>query len=869
MKIGVKPSDLAYHVFCPFYPLTLHKEETLADILRFPKYSREAFLKDIAAHFDSKPVSESDSVDSTPLHSAQDSEPSALAQKTFQLAELRTKEWIFGGDSSVEGLSYDYSQTSGTDNSDSSRDTNSSSEQNCAYFDQEGRKTRIMVHYEQRKPRLVLRNVQDREADSPSLVLRQQRQEPPFSNGNNTANLPLQMAYLPQPYHGQYQNMVSSSLQYATLQSQLPMTYNVPLNINMTPGHVALQTVDHRNLTTHSGRGLEGGEEMYAGCTPVVEERRDEHTGRVSPRVALRTMMQQALRPSEQREKFERQTHYTQHSHYPRDTFGLSSRDVSVASDTSICLHIDRTLEASIREQLARSGLLRDCPDPEYVNRPMAVDPSIVSCGRALKQQTPFHNHRLQYSFSQPQPFEEIKINRELSRPPLSISTSPSKVPKNTGIPTYKTVVAHSSSPQIQNYRGVDSVIKEPKRRDNPQSYKVEAGSKFLTKDDYTPTKRIVGYFIESSGESPKSAKRYPIQSLSSHEETTPKPFRYPVKNRLGGASEPEMTQSLIRDEKYKANKSEETPKAPAPLTETTEDESPIEPVEAINTCVASPKKQAYVTVQEVSDDDRIESLGGNNKADLLEDCIKSLATWEKGDRKVLLKLLKILKRLDDEDDAKPIEGLRNTYPTKSSSRKEKEPSSNNSLNPKAASFKDFSSARDHITDTHHERRGLSLQEEIIPTSNETLPMFYPKPLMSIEPVWIKTQQRKFITPPNLPIPFKTHVGRKVPVKTTLDPPPNEDDEGRVAKAMDPRLAGPLLTRFYNKYPLTGTVCPNPPSPPPAAVKNAAEIQEELERLLLQEKEKKAFANPSTLKTRSSKGAGAGASGAETLKFAQ
>lgn len=131
MKIGVKPSDLAYHVFCPFYPLTLHKEETLADILRFPKYSREAFLKDIAAHFDSKPVSESDSVDSTPLHSAQDSEPSALAQKAFQLAELRTKEWIFGGDSSVEGLSYDYSQTSGTDNSDSSRDTNSSSEQNC------------------------------------------------------------------------------------------------------------------------------------------------------------------------------------------------------------------------------------------------------------------------------------------------------------------------------------------------------------------------------------------------------------------------------------------------------------------------------------------------------------------------------------------------------------------------------------------------------------------------------------------------------------------------------------------------------------------------------------------------------------------
>ncbi|TGO55446.1 hypothetical protein BCON_0092g00300 [Botryotinia convoluta] len=726
-----------------------------------------------------------------------------------------------------------------------------------------------MVHYEQRKPRLVLRNTQARGADPPRLVLRQQRQEPPLPNGNNAANLPLQITYLPQPYHGQYQNMVSNSLPYTTFQSQLPMTYNVPLNINMAPSHAASQIVDarnhHRNMTAHNGRGPEGGKEMYAGCTPVLEERRNEHTGRVSPRVALRTMMQQALRPSAQREKFERQTHYTQHSHYPRDAFGLSSRGVSVASDTSICPQIDRSLEASIREQLARSGLLRDCPDPEYVNRPMAVDPSIVSCGRALKQQTPFHHHRPQYLFSQQQPFEEVKISRELSRPPFSISTSPSKVQRNTGIPTYKVVVPQSSSRQIQTYRGVDSVIKEHKRRDSPQWYKVEAESKFLTKDDYTPTKRIVGYFVESSGESPKSAKRYPVQFLSNHEETTPKPLRHPVKNRLGGASEPEMTQSLIRDGKDKANKSEETPRVPAPLTETTEGETPI--IETIDKYVVSPKKQAYITVQEVSDDDCITSPDGNKKADLLEDCIKSLAIWEKGDRKVLLKLLKILKRLDDEDDAKPIEDLKTAYPTECSPRKEKESSSNNSLNPKAACFKDFSSARAHITRTYHERRGLSLQEEITPTSNEMLPMFYPKPLMPTEPVWIKTQQRKSIPPPGLPIPFKAHVGRKVPVKTTLDPPPNEDDEGRVAKAMDPRLAGPLLTRFYNKYPLTGTVCPNPPSPPPAAVKNAAEIQEELECLLLQEKEKKAFANPSTVKPRTSKGAGAG--GAETSKFAK
>ncbi|TGO85739.1 hypothetical protein BPOR_0368g00010 [Botrytis porri] len=702
-----------------------------------------------------------------------------------------------------------------------------------------------MVHYEQRKPRLVLRNNQARGTDPPRLVLRPQRQEPPFSNGDNAANLPLQITYLPQPYHGHYQNMVSNSLPYATFQSQLPMTYNGPLNINMVPSHAASQTLDasnhHRNMTAHNGRGSGGGEELYAGCTPVLEERRDEHTGRVSPRVALRTMMQQALRPSAQREKFERQTHYTQHSHYPRDAFGLSSRGVSVASDTSIYPQIDRSLEASIREQLARSGLLRDCPDPEYVNRPMTVDPSIVSCGRTLKQQTQFHHHRPQYLFSQPQPIEEVKIGRELSRPPFSISTSPSKVQRNTGIPTYKVVVPQSSSLQIQTYRGVDSVIKEPKRRDSPQSYKVEAGSKFLTKDDYTPTKRIVGYFVESSDESPRSsAKRYPIHSLSNHEETTPKPLRYPVKNRSGGASEPEMTQPLIRDGKDKANKSEETPKVSALLTETTEGESPIDPIETIDTYA-------------VLDDDCITSLDGNKKADLLEDCIKSLATWEKGDRKVLLRLLKALKRLDDEDYAKPNEDLKTTYPIECSPRKEKESSSNNNLNPKAACFKDFSSARAHITRTHHERRGLSLQEEITPTSNEMLPMFYPKPLMPTEPVWIKTQERRLLPPPGLPIPFKAHVGRKVPVKTTLAPPPSEDDEGRVAKAMDPRLAGPLLTRFFNKYPLTGT--------------NAAEIQEELERLLLQEKEKKAFANPSTVKPRTSKGAGAG--GAETSKFAK
>ncbi|KAJ8062566.1 hypothetical protein OCU04_009091 [Sclerotinia nivalis] len=716
-----------------------------------------------------------------------------------------------------------------------------------------------MVHYEQRKPRLVLRNAPAGGGDPPRLVLRHQREESPFPNGNNTTNLPLHMAYLQQPYHGYFHNVAPGTLPYATFQHQLPMTYNVPLNMNMGAGHVALQTVNtrnhHHNIAVQNGRGLECGDEIYAECAPVLEERRDENTGRVSPRVALRTMMQQALRPNTQSEKFGRQTHYTQHSHYPRDAFGLSSRGASVGSDISICPPIDRGLEANIREQLARSGLLRDCPDPEYVNRPMAVDPSIVSCGRALKQLGPIHHRRPQYLFGRTQPCEEFRFNREFTRAPLVNNNSPQKFQRNTGIPTYK-ASPQSNIPQIQTYRGVDSVIKEPKRRDSPQSYKVEAGPQFLTKDDYTPTKRIVGYYVNSPNDSPKSAKKLPTEPLHIQEETTPRLSRQPVKNRLGGASEPGMTQSPIREGKDKVNMSEDISKTSGPSTETVADGSPLKLIESIDKYTANPKNYVHVTARELSDEESSESPDGKKAGDLLEDCIRSLATWEKGDRKVLHRLLKVLKRLDDDDDddVKSIENLKIAHDTKCSPRKER--GSSNSLNPEAACFEDFASARAHITRTDHERRGLFWKEEIIPTSNEMLPMFYPKPLMPAEPVWIKTQPKKFVLPPpGLSIPFKAHVGRKVPVKTTLTQPLNEDDEGRTAKAMDPRLAEPLLARFYEKYPLTGTICTNPPSPPPAAVKNAAEIQEELERLLLQEKEKKAFANPFATKPRAPKGA--------------
>ncbi|KAF7947144.1 uncharacterized protein EAE97_004393 [Botrytis byssoidea] len=144
MKIGVKPSDLAYHVFNTSHPLTLYKEELLAGIVHFPKYSREAFLKDIAAHSNLKPVSGSDSFTLTPLPSTRNSDSSTLAQETFQFhndqkailenltldlqTKLGTKRWVFGGDSSAEGPTYDYSQISGIDNSESTGETSTFSE---------------------------------------------------------------------------------------------------------------------------------------------------------------------------------------------------------------------------------------------------------------------------------------------------------------------------------------------------------------------------------------------------------------------------------------------------------------------------------------------------------------------------------------------------------------------------------------------------------------------------------------------------------------------------------------------------------------------------------------------------------------------
>ncbi|KAJ8062567.1 hypothetical protein OCU04_009092 [Sclerotinia nivalis] len=83
MKVGVKPSDLAYHVFDSSHPLSFYKEESLADKVKFSKYSREAFLKDIETHSNLKPVSDSDSATLTPAPPSPYLEPLTPAQKAY------------------------------------------------------------------------------------------------------------------------------------------------------------------------------------------------------------------------------------------------------------------------------------------------------------------------------------------------------------------------------------------------------------------------------------------------------------------------------------------------------------------------------------------------------------------------------------------------------------------------------------------------------------------------------------------------------------------------------------------------------------------------------------------------------------------
>ncbi|CAL3972789.1 unnamed protein product [Diplocarpon coronariae] len=74
---------------------------------------------------------------------------------------------------------------------------------------------------------------------------------------------------------------------------------------------------------------------------------------------------------------------------------------------------------------------------------------------------------------------------------------------------------------------------------------------------------------------------------------------------------------------------------------------------------------------------------------------------------------------------------------------------------------------------------------------------------------------------------------------------PRETESGRTAATLEPAWATQVLDKFTEKYPLTGKVipptAPSPLSKPPRRGKDASEIQQKLEELLLYQKEKKVF----------------------------
>ncbi|KAE8452885.1 hypothetical protein EG329_013157 [Mollisiaceae sp. DMI_Dod_QoI] len=71
---------------------------------------------------------------------------------------------------------------------------------------------------------------------------------------------------------------------------------------------------------------------------------------------------------------------------------------------------------------------------------------------------------------------------------------------------------------------------------------------------------------------------------------------------------------------------------------------------------------------------------------------------------------------------------------------------------------------------------------------------------------------------------------------------PSEEKPGRTAQVLDPAWADMVLTKFMSKFPMTGKCQSNFPVPPIQDLDTkAAQIQQKLELLLLQQKEKKAF----------------------------
>jgi hypothetical protein len=703
------------------------------------------------------------------------------------------------------------------------------------------------VHYEKRTARLVLRGVPPRE--SARATLRPQTQQIAMPQ-NTLENGPYQMAQpreihirVPRPPmdmpYGPFQLLSPYHCPPTTPTSagRLPVPIVRPEHFHGLPNPPIRNVGDYQFRNDHPPPPYEHIHGVFDG---------DDIEG-YHPGMALRVLRQELIRPMMQGQGFAIGGHYHQPHPLSRPAVGAYRRPEHRRVDTR-CPPVGRVLEARIRESLARSGLLRDCPEPEYVNKPAILDPAVVAYGPVTSRRES-GNHCKTKSHSSVMELSEENLREsrnELRREPVMIDGSQMNMRrKERGYP-FKGGISSGASYQTQMYRGVESKFQALKRMDQNRSYDDEVGPKFLTKEDYTPTRRIIGYYVDPPAGGARSTRKVVVRASEPLVENVPTSPR--KTNKV--LSEPNIRKEESNDEftlpepaQMIVDVTDVRPKTPHSVLSIVERPSPMKLVKIIDVtsnASANPprsptEKSGSNSQTQVKDYSNNPTEQPNNlvsekveKADPLEDCIRSLATWNKGDREKLQKLLEVLKTLDTDGSSRPSSPTNTNVTIIRGPRKERKSAS--SLNPHAACFNDFSSVREHVTENRkdfHQRQGVALHETFADP-----PIFHQEPHLPMGPIWIKTQPHKFIRPPpGLPIPIRAPAGKA----------PSEDDEGRMAFPMDQRISEPLLARFVEKYPLTGTTAPAPLPSPPTELKTAAQIQEQLERLLLQEKEKKAF----------------------------
>lgn len=146
-----------------------------------------------------------------------------------------------------------------------------------------------------------------------------------------------------------------------------------------------------------------------------------------------------------------------------------------------------------------------------------------------------------------------------------------------------------------------------------------------------------------------------------------------------------------------------------------------------------------------------------------------------------------------------------------------------------------------------------------IPVPNFNAPALHPSWCPLHLPEWcpITFMPLPTMSPPQMPVPQmplpqandpKIQIARTPREKKYNPFPrriPSQSEHGRTAEALQPAWASSLLDKFMAKYPMTGKLIPPAaPSPLPKRAKrekNASEIQQKLEELLLYKKEKKVF----------------------------